>query len=580
MIIPRHGKEREEKVRWILDVCLAGEQERRSLYDMRRRYFLFGASDMTRVKFNRLQAHLDLVSSFLYSADRARYTIAATGNSDPMTIAQMKAAEEHWNDAFRDTGIAYQFIEAVIWSLVFDSFFLKVGWNQARDQLFAKLIEPHSIGVFNEAEPDLDSQEAFVHSYALDWDNAVMRLYRSGQSDRLQDLGVVYGEAAGILPPVLNTMMVSANAGPAMSGNLIGAVNQSYFQRATYESRSTNPMVMFHELWAWDDVAEDYCTITVCEPNIIIADSRDTIEATHKMTKKKVKYGSATNLFLPDEHPFVHICPFKIYNFFWGEAHCDRLVQLQEWVTRTLNNIDEIEEQQVDPAKVFSGFMGLTDEKAGALGGPGTYVVDQIPGAKVDRLVPEMPPDLFAVYKGISEAFLEASGLTETVSGRGEAGVRGKGHAKQLAVTGSGRIRKVAVGLEEPLVRVGDLGMKLMQRNETQPLAMESKGAPGGGHADFLLSQIASPWKIRVAGHSHSPLFSDESREMAILLLKAQSIDREMFVRMLAPPNEASIIHSLRERMVQEQRAAQMGALQQQQGGRRRGNGSSVQASV
>jgi hypothetical protein len=584
MIIPREAKARDDKAQWILRQCLESQQERRSLYDMRRRYALFGASDMQRVKYNRLQAHLDLVSSFLYSADRARYTVAAMRGADDMAIAQLAATEEHWNDCFRDSGIAYQFTDAVYWSLVFDSIFMKVGWNDARDELFAKIIEPHNIGVFNEAEQDLESQEAFVHSYALDWDNAVMRLHRAGLADHVKKLGVVYGEAAGILPPVLNTMMISANAGPAMSGRLIGAVNQAYFQRATYESRSTNPMVLFHELWIWDDIAEDYCTLTICEPDIVISDSRDTIEAMHKATKKVIKYGSPTNVYLPGEHPFVHVSPFKIYNYFWGEAHCDRLIYLQEWTTETLDNIAELLEQQVDPAKVFSGFQGLLDEKAAALGGPGTWVMDQIPGAKVDRLVPEMPPELFANFQQIGQIFLEASGLTETVSGKGEQGVRGKGHARQLATTGSGRIRKVAVGLEEPLVRIGDLGLKLLQRNDPHPLTMEVKKGPGKGpQSPFLMSQIEVPWKIRVAGHSHSPLFSDESREMAVLLLKAQAIDLEMFVKMLAPPNEASILHSLANLMEQKKQAAMMGAMtggQPKPGGRRRQNGQPVQANA
>ena len=61
---------------------------------------------------------------------------------------------------------------------------------------------------------------------------------------------------------------------------------------------------------------------------------------------------------------------------------------------------------------------------------------------------------------------------------------------------------------------------------------------------------------LRIAGHSHSPLFADEARELAALMLKAQSIDREMFVRLLSPPQEDTIISALRERIKVENRIA------------------------
>lgn len=551
------------------------------MYTTRRSYFMFGTTDNGRTIYNRLQAHTDLVASFLYAADHARYTVAAPRNSDQMIVAQMAAVEDDWNDEFRDSGLAYQFGDALIWATVYDSMFIKLGWNDARESLFGKLVEPHAFGVFDETEPDLDSQEAFSHSYTLNWDDAVMRLYRAGKKDQIQRLSVTTGEGDTELPAPLRSMIISGSAGPNLQGPLIGAVNTNYEMQALYQSQSTVPKVQFHEIWIWDTIAEDYCTITLCEPDIIISDSRDTIRALSKAAKtgkKKaaMRWASPTNIFLPGEHPFVHVCPFGVYNYFWGEAHVDRLVPLQQWSSETLDNIREILEMQVDPAKVFSGFMGLTDEKADALGGPGTWVVDQLPGAKVDRLIPEMPPDLFANFQSIGHIFLEASGLTETVTGKGESGVRGRGHAKQLATTGSGRIRKVAVGLEQPLVRLGDLGLRLKQKNDPTPLKTdEQDGKPG---MEFLLAQIATAWKMRIAGHSHSPLFSDEARELAVLMLKARAIDREMFVKMMAPPNEAAIIHSLRATMKKEAAAAmakmQMGAAPG--GGKGKSNGAAA----
>ena len=62
---------------------------------------------------------------------------------------------------------------------------------------------------------------------------------------------------------------------------------------------------------------------------------------------------------------------------------------------------------------------------------------------------------------------------------------------------------------------------------------------------------------MRIAGHSHSPLFRDETNEDAGALLKAGAIDAEMYARMINTPNLNAIIHSLRKRRKQQQQMVQ-----------------------
>jgi hypothetical protein len=560
MIVPRGkvkgGKDRDDKVQTILDICLASKRDREALYLRRKRYFMFGTTDYAvEVKYNRLQAHTDLVASFLYAADHCRYNIAAPRNSDDETVAQITALEDEWNDTFRDTGIAYMFNEAVLWALIYDSMFIKMGWNDARDQMFGRLFGPHDFAVYDESEPDLDSQEAFVHSYSINWDNAVMRLLRAGKKPEIKKMAVRPGVFSDDMPPVLANLLISSTGGPNISGAMSGRATVDYEPRATYDPNSDNPMVRFHEVWVWDDVTEDYAVFTMCEGvDGVLSDSRDTVEAMAKVThldSLKKRYRGKSNIFIENEHPFIHVRPYPLYNFFWGEAHSDRLIPLQVWTNERLQQISDILERQVDPAKVFSGFMGLSDEKAEALGGPGTWVLDMVPGAKVDELKPSMPDDIFAEFNQIGQIFLEASGLTETVTGQGTAGVRGRGHAKQLATTGSGRIKKVAVGLEQPLVKIGDIGIKLLQRNSAERITTDTQ-------QELIPALVAErKLKMRVAGHSHSPLFADDSREQAAGLFKAGCIDREMLLRTLNPPGVDGMIHALRKRVKAETQQAQ-----------------------
>jgi hypothetical protein len=567
MIIPSTGSYRQDKIIEIRDACLESVNERRELYAKRRKYFMFGSDDYRQVRYNRLFAHTDLVKSFLYSADHAKYTLSAPTNSPPIVVAQSLALQDTWNQQFRDTGLAYLYRIALLWALVYDSMYLKLGWNAERKRLFGKLIMSNAFGVYDEMEPELDNQEAFCHSYRLTWDRACLMFYRAGLKDRINELGVSQGAPIDDLPPVLKQLLITQTGGQNLSGNLMGQAPLDIQPVILYEPKSNIPTVEFQELWVWDDINEDYATFIIADPDILVTDSRETI-------RKRLGNGHArdddddapsrSNEFLSGEYPFVQITPYQLPDYAYGESHCERLIPLQNWTTERLDQIAEVLESQVDPSKVFSGFMGLSDEKAAAFGGPGSWVLDALPGAKVDKQVPQMPEDLFAEFKEIGAIFLEASGLTETITGQG-APKGGKGAHRQAAIAGSSRIKDVAIGLEPSLVQCGDIGLKLFMRESTEEILL-----PDG--TKFLPSQYASEdWNLRIAGHSHSPLFADEARELAALLLRAQAIDREMFVRLLSPPQEDSIISALRERIkVERAIAAQNPAGARPPGGKAR----------
>src|SRR5260370_5198009 len=102
-----------------------------------------------------------------------------------------------------------------------------------------------------------------------------------------------------------------------------------------------------------------------------------------------------------------------------GMAQMDVMTRMQEWMLERLEQISDILERQAYPPHSCTGFGGVTDERAAAFGGTDTYIYDQMPGAKVETHAPEMPPDIFAEFGTIENMFLEASGLTELLGGRG-----------------------------------------------------------------------------------------------------------------------------------------------------------------
>ena len=546
MNFPDDEDKLKDRVRWVIDQCNGSRNDRTELYNRRERYFLFGTDSSDQVRYNRLESHIDLVAAFLYAPDHAFYNIAADRNADDAVVKQAIALQDEWNDDFQDDGLSDLVAEAIPWSLVYDTMVIKQGWNDTREAQTAELVPPQNFGVFREDLPDLDSQQAFCHTYFLDWSEAAQRVIRAGRGADLARIAVENKPFISPFPDLLNRMIISATGGPNLQGNIIGQVNPSYVPLATYQPKVDTPLVRFNELWAWDSDAEDYRIFHMVDPDILISDSRKTCDAMAKAGKIKAQdfAKSKTNYFLPKDHPFTAIRPYTKYNYFWGKAHVDALMPLQDWMTERLEQIADILERQAYPPKVGSGFMGLTDEKMEAFGGADTYLFDQMPQAQVKELRPEMPPDMFADFKEINNLFLEASGLTEVLSGRGDQGVRSRQHAQELKKTGGGRIKRTALKLEPSLVRIGDLGLKLKMKNDASEIIPEP--ADNGKSEPFVAAQLASEVHMRIEGHSHSPLFGDESREIAVLLKKAGAIENEQFVRMLNPPGRDNIIHSQR----------------------------------
>jgi hypothetical protein len=581
MIIPDDPKKQAAYISWIIDTCLASKRDRKELYDRRRQYFLYGSGKDDEILYNRIESHLDLVAAFLYSSDHANFSLSAPLNSPDDQVKQYMAAEDSFNADFRDAGLFENFGDSIVGSLIFDSMILKPGWNEAHGDVTCQLIEPWKFGVFSEEITELESQQAFVHSYHIDYDNAVQRLYRAGLSERVKDLNVVNTPFESPFPELITRMIISSTSGESLSGNITGSVNPSYIAKPSYHAKVDRPLVAWHELWIWDDDCKDYRVFFVIEPDIIISDSKKTIETLKRTGGFKPQrqqqadfYNTECNPFFPREQPFVHVRPYYIGEYFWGKAHIDSLIPLQEWSNERLEQIHDILERQAYPPRVGSGFMGLSDEKMEAFGGADSWVIDQLPQAAIKELYPEMPTDIFADYNSIGMLFMEASGLTEVLQGKGTPGVRSKGHAKELSNVGSGRIKKAAVRLEAPLVKLGDLAFKLNMRNNTEEILPDPRegGSPGD---PFYYANMVGDYNLRIAGHSHSPLFVDDTKELAAFLYKAQAIDQEALLRLLNPPSRDNLIHMLRARQKRQAKAVQSGLIPlpggKQSGGKSRG---------
>jgi hypothetical protein len=555
MIFPTDEEELAKRVTYLVGRCLSTRDDRDQLYQWREKYYLFGTNGYEKAPINKLESHIDLVTSFLYAPDHAFYHLSASSNADDIDVLKAIALQDDFNDDFQEAGLSSAVSDSIPWSIVYDTMITKVGWNRDRKELFMELIPPHNFGVYREDISSLDSQSCFCHTYFIEYQQAAGKLILAGQGEKISKMKVSHSASVSPFPEMLQRMIIAGSIGSNLSGRLFGQVNPDYSPQATYQAKSEVPLVRWCELWAWDDTYLDYRVFHIIDPDILVGDSARTIAAYKKATQnvfdffgKLDKFGkkvSDCNPFFPGEHPFSKIQPYPKFNYFWGKAHIDTIIPLQEKLLTRLDQIDDILDRQADPARVGSGFLGLNEAKMAAFGGAGTYLFDQLPQAKVEELKPDMPPDIFTEYRQFEQMFLEASGLTDVIAGRSEKGVRSHQHSNDLKKSGSGRIKKAALAIEEPLVKIGDVALKLKMAHDNDKI----RTAPDENDksVDFLPCDVGDV-KMRVDGHSHSPLFGDESRELAVIYRKFGTIDDEDFIRMTNPPSRDTLLHSLRKR--------------------------------
>jgi hypothetical protein len=212
--------------------------------------------------------------------------------------------------------------------------------------------------------------------------------------------------------------------------------------------------------------------------------------------------------------------------------------------------------KQVNPPTALSGFTGILDEKNFALNRAGGLLASDMPNMKVEKLAPQMPPDLFKEIAQIDAMFEEASGIVNVLQGKGEAGVRSSGHASQLARLGSSRAKRRALVIEDSLSKMATLYLKLMQRYD----ATHFKDKNGN---KFISEQFTRDYNVKVDAHSNSPIFMEDLRQMAFELFKAQAIDKESLIDLIEPPMKQHLKEKLKR---MEQKQEKMQAAQQAAG--------------
>ena len=523
MRIPDKLEEREQFYKDLIQKCMVSLEERKGDYSSLRAFYLFGSGpEDSPAIFNKIYPHIDTLTSFLYSAETTRFTInlgASVSNLEERKVPRLTSA---LNDEWLNSNADQVFSTALTWALVFNTTFVKLVYNNG---IHPFLIEPSAMGVLREDTPYTDRQEAIVQTYYITKSELYNRLYSHPRRDEIvQRITMAYNSRTEDIPEGIDRIIMSQT-----NPTLYGTVNLDLYGQNRYKARVAEPTAKMQELWVWDDDIQDYRVVTMCDPDVVIYDR------------------SGASVFLKGELPFIQICPNPQYDYYWGQSEVQKLVFLQQLRNGRMTEILDLLSKQVSPPTALSGFTGILDEKNFALNRPGGLLTTDMPNAKVDRLAPNMPPDLFEVIHECDAMFAEASGISSILSGRGEQGVRSAGHASQLARLGSSRAKKRALIVEDSLEKVATLYMKLMQAYDKTHFLDEY-------NTPFIPEQFTKDYVVKVDAHSNSPIFMEDSRQLAFNLYKAQAIDKESLLDLLEPPMKQLLKEKLAKREAQEKK--------------------------
>ena len=499
------GESREDFYLDIINKCMVSKEERRGDYTTLRAYYLFGAGpESPPAYFNKIHPHLDQLTSFLYSAETTRFSIALGASVPSAEHKKTPSLTQALNDEWLNSNADQVFSTALTWSLVYNTSFVKLVYKNG---IHPYMIEPSAIGVLREDTPYTDRQEAIVQTYYITKSELYARLYSHPKRESIVSrLSTGTKVSESDIPEAVNRIVMS-QTNPTIYGN----VNMDLYGMNRYKARVAEDTVEMTELWVWNDDTEDYQVVTMAAPNVIIYDR------------------PGASLFLKGECPFVQICPNPLYDYFWGASEVQQLLLLQELRNTRMTEILDLLSKQVNPPTALTGFTGILDEKNFALNRAGGLLASDMPNAKADRLAPTMPPDLFEVIHEIDAMFSEVSGISNVLSGRGESGVRSQGHASQLARLGSSRAKKRALIVEDSLEKVATLYLKLMQVYDNTHFR-DTEDVP------FIPEQFTKDFVVKVDAHSNSPIFTEDLKTLAFNLHKAGAIDKESLLDLLEPP--------------------------------------------
>jgi hypothetical protein len=489
-----------------------------------------GRYDGTKALINMLTTHLNRTTSHLFSPVELKFSIDFERTYPKNYLQRAAVVAKILTRSWERSNIDHVFALGVFQALKYGACLLK-QWVQVEgpDQTphyYKKLVMPWQFGVYNESENEIDRQPAMVETTTMTLPEVWRRIYHLPGAKKLFERvrghamrGQAMSDPQSYFHQVLSTSALQTGVSGAtrpLPGGIVQLNNDPNY--AIMGPQVGADVVNVHELWIQDD--EDYTTIIMIEPDIIIA-----------------PFGRKMNLTGVDGlQPYTLIQPNEVANWFWGRSELVDLIEPQALLSTWCDDAKRLFGLQVDKILAFTGDNGIDDEKYGQFRGAGFVNLAQ--GSDVKDLTPKIPSEMMPMIKFVIEQINWLSGFPDIMQGKGEPGVRADSHANTLMKTASPYLRDRALLVERQVATAADKTLSLKEAKDGSKYWTDGSTIAMMDQTGFLLTDLPEDWRVSVDSHSSSPIFSDENTQLIMAGLKSGIVTSEYVMDNLPFPNK------------------------------------------
>lgn len=504
----------------IIDRCRSSGYARAALARQLRTWRYTGSPDGNTAIFNRLNYHIERLASYLFSPNDLRFHMDFTHAYPKLILDQAEVAAKVLTREFERRDIDLQFRKGVDSALTYGACIPKL--LNTDSGISCRMVMPWQFGVYREDREDFAEQEAVVETNLItpfDLWRRVSHLpngpelfkrakhYAKRQSNDDNNDNFLHQVLIAGTNPVVQTDAPFTQS----PGGLVQVTADP--SGAIIAPEVAEELITFHELWVRDDERDDYTTIQIAEPDILIA----------PRYRRK-------NMFVTEYLPYGLIRPDTMTGYFWGRSEISDLMKLQHLLRDRMEDIKRLMSLQYDRLYAFIGNSGMNDDLYDQFRQSGWVGLES--GSDVKDLTPEMPKEAFADIQEIQKMFDEVAGFQNILSGQGEPGVRAGNHAQTLLKTASPRLRDRALMVERQCADLADKAFQLMASKDAKAYWT----GQGGEEQEFLLANLPEDYRITVDSHSSSPIYEEDHKEIAAFLAKLNVIDGESLLDLLPVP--------------------------------------------
>lgn len=539
----RQGRYRRDDILEATSRCLGSRAKRIPYYRKCSDLYLYGGDPTIVNRTNKIQPTVDAQASFLYAPQSIKAWLTIPPREDTAEhYWRLDPAADNLTLAWHDSKTGKKFKWCVNWGLVYGATIMCILPRNRTDgsvDLCSSWVHPRDFGVWEDTQPDIDEQEAVSLTSYFTLPQVRRMLEYNPRRDR-----------------VLKNLTQGTLTQSGFEGMITVTPNESvydikpefwkwYWQSFDYAPVYSQPFFQFTDTYAFDDDLGDYRVLTTTGDEVV--------------WDRPMSYCGVPGLL-----PFVKVCADEHPQWFWGISLADRLARLQMWYSQKVDELDLLIGKVADPPIAATGVgqaygekMAQYKRRSGQLTLP--------PGATFQSFQPDVPPQFFEFIQGLGAELDEQAGHRPNMLGKekGQGPRGGDAMNTALRVAGSQMLSK-AYEIEISAQDVLQLLFAYQHRYESAYLLDEQGNR-------FLIAELPDDTRARIANHSSSPIFTQDSFEVGYALHRSGAITDEMLLNVSNIPQLERAKHDLRQlgfikkladKVVEaQQRAKRSGAL-------------------